>query len=125
MKIIEQFEQLPKCCQTCKSLLRTIRIPVYHCELKQHFPTKKHSCKREKMRIVPRFKKFLKDHGAYNMYAMNCDPVFNGNSTKIKDPLCYLTRAFRFKTTPQGWSFWVDLCFEWDKVLNKEYNIFP
>ena len=75
------------------------------------------------MRIVPRFRKFLKDHGVYNMYVMNCDPVFNGNSTKIKDPSLYLAKAFLFRNTSQGWEFWVDIGSKWNKVLQKEYNI--
>jgi hypothetical protein len=113
MKIIKHQDDLPTPCKTCKKLSQTIRIPVYHCGLKLHFPTVKNTCKREKMKAVPLFKKFLRDNGIFEKYCRNFDKTYLANNGKIKNPLDFIELAFDWGGTPEGNLFWLIIDDKW------------
>ena len=116
MKIIKHKEDLPAPCKTCRKLRQTVRVPVYHCALKLHFPTAKNTCKREDMKAVPLFKKFLRDNGIYEKYCKNFDVKYN-RGTIIKRPHLFIRHAFDFVSADSGYFFWREMDIKWVKLL--------
>lgn len=123
MKIIKHKEDLPTPCKTCRKLRQTVRIPVYHCGLKMHFPTKKNTCKREDMNTVGLFKKFLRDNGIYEKYCRNFDVDYNEGSMIIKHPHAYIWNAFDFYKTPERYFFWRGFSYKWEDLLLKRMGL--
>ena len=119
MKIIKHKEDLPTPCKTCRKLRQTVRIPVYHCGLKMHFPTKKNTCKREDMNTVGLFKKFLRDNGIYEKYCRNFDVEYLGNNGKIKGADNFINEAFVWVDTKEGHSFWRAMKDKWENILKQ------
>ena len=119
MKIIKHKEDLPTPCKTCRKLRQTVRIPVYHCGLKMHFPTKKNTCKREDMNTVGLFKKFLRDNGIYEKYCRNFDVEYFGNNGKIKGAYNFINEAFVWVYTKEGHSFWRAMKDKWENILKQ------
>lgn len=119
MKIIKNKTDLPTPCKTCRKLRQTVRIPVYHCGLKMHFPTKKNTCKREDMNTVGLFKKFLRDNGIYEKYCRNFDVEFTGGETKIKGRYNFILRAFSWWRSPEKEDFWIKMDRKWCETLKK------
>lgn len=115
MKIIKHKTDLPTPCKTCRKLRQTIRIPVYHCALRLHFPTVKNTCKREDMKAGTLFKKFLKDNGILEAYCQNYDKEKLG--TIIKDPWSFIDSVFKWDYTEQGGNFWCIINYKWKRVL--------
>ena len=113
MKIIKNKTDLPTPCKTCLKLRQTVRIPVYHCALKLHFPTVKNTCKREDMKASDLFKKFLRDNGIYEKYCRNFNKIYNGNSTKIKTAEGYIIEPFLWRTSNEGHDFWLKINKKW------------
>ena len=123
MKIIKNKTDLPTPCKTCRKLRQTVRIPVYHCALKLHFPTTKNTCKRYKMNAQELFKKFLKEKGVYELYCQNFDENYaNGslytNMGKIRGSHRFLTFAFDWEQSADGWYFWQNINNEWRSARN-------
>ena len=118
MKIIKNKTDLPTPCKTCRKLRQTVRIPVYHCALKLHFPTVKNTCKREDMKTVPLFKKFLRENGVYGMYCRNFDTKYN-HGTIIKRPHLFIRNAFDFVGADGGYFFWRWIDKKWVKLLEE------
>ena len=113
MKIIKNKTDLPTPCKTCRRLRQTVRIPVYHCALKLHVPTVKNTCKREDMKSVELFKKFLKDNGIYEKYCRNFDKTYQNNKGKIKNPLDFFDLAFNWRDSPEGSLYWAIMDDKW------------
>lgn len=127
MKIIQNKTDLPTPCKTCRKLRQTVRIPVYHCALKLHFPTTKNTCKRYKMNAHELFKKFLKEKGVYELYCQNFDKNYESgthvwkNGNKIKGIYFFVVLAFLWGNTPEGDSFWIKIDDEWIEYINKHW----
>jgi len=119
MKIIKHKEDLPTPCKTCRKLRQTIRIPVYHCGLKLHFPTVKKTCKREKMKAVPLFKKFLRDNGIFEQYYNNSVLEYGSKTHKIVGKYTFISSAFCFSKTVEGFDFWDCYMWKWKEVLER------
>ena len=121
MKIIKNKTDLPTPCKTCRKLRQTVRIPVYHCGLKMHFPTKKNTCKREDMNAVGLFKKFLRDNGIYEKYCRNFNVNYAGNNNgKIKHKFYFISGAFFWRRTKDGFDFWEEMNKRWISYINNE-----
>ena len=125
MKIIQNKTDLPTPCKTCRKLRQTVRIPVYHCALKLHFPTKKNTCKRYKMKAQDLFKKFLKEKGAFELYCQNFDENYECSTykigKKIKRIYYFIVLAFLWENTPQGHNFWSKMDDEWIEYTKKHW----
>lgn len=116
MKIIKLKEDLPTPCKTCRKLRQAVRIPVYHCALRLHFPTVKNTCKREDMKAVELFKKFLRDNGIYEKYCRNFDVKYN-NGTKIKNIKDFIYNAFLWGNTSDGYEYWLFMDERWQSFV--------
>ena len=126
MKIIWTKEELPTPCKTCRKLRLTVRVPVYHCALKLHFPTIKNTCKRYQIKPQQIFIKFLKEKRVFELYCKNFDENYaNGslykNTKKIRGSHRFLTFAFDWWQSAEGWHFWQNINNEWRSARN-EFN---
>lgn len=60
------------------------------------------------------FEIFLINNDALEAYINNLDDTIGGFSEPIK----YLEQAFILTDTPEGFSYWVDLCISWRQIVN-------
>ena len=125
MKIIQNKTDLPTPCKTCRKLRQTVRIPVYHCALKLHFPTKKNTCKRYKMKAQEQFKKFLKEKGVFKLYCQEFDENYLGwcyckEGKKIYGKEYFLRLAFNWIESQHGHNFWYEIHKDWMRWTQSE-----
>lgn len=70
---------------------------------------------------------FLKRHNAFKEYFINLDKDLDTLNDKIirkrlkylllKHPECLMCDAFLWETTPQGYTYWLNLFNEWEKLI--------
>lgn len=65
------------------------------------------------------FIRFLKNHNVYSAYVYNCiycsPKPFNGLYTlKLKTPTWWISHAFKYNSTPQGFELWYALSKAWN-----------
>ena len=78
---------------------------------------------KEKKSIKQVFIKFLKEHGAYERFIVNWEnSIMCGNqlAININRPRKYLIRSFWFEDSPEKYTYWNTLNFEWHKVCDRE-----
>ena len=84
-------------------------------------------------RTIKKFKRFLKEEGAYSAYKRNLHPFFGMygynegldistnktflNTCRISDALY---KAFNWESSEQGFDFWYKIYLKW---LSKAYNL--
>ena len=72
--------------------------------------------------ILYQFKDFLEEQGALKAYLTN----FKENSYKCTFylPMDFIICGFSWRKTKEGFHYWDDFAFKWDKVQPKTKNLF-
>ena len=69
---------------------------------------------------VKKLNRFLKDNGVYTSYWKNCEIPLNDRMWLF--PMGYITYAFCWGDSIEGYDFWYDINTEWCKFCDKHFK---
>lgn len=114
---------IPVCCKTCTHVRKPKSKPDYRrCSIGIALPTKKNSCKKQKIKkesIKQRFKRFLIENNCYYEFVRNVKErpkYWNDEYPKAK-PIQYINYAFQWEL----FFLWSTLDDKWMNIVRTEY----